>query len=173
MCCMLQIRITFILIYVQLDQQLNKLQTYNSVFDSSIMYRKPQILNWCDQRLLLSQRNFSKANRLERWECFNWITDVLMLKIITASMCNVELCAATYHKLGCAMAQAVRLWLGFTPRSVQWDLWWTKWHWDRFFSKFFGFPINIIPLWAPHFRKLKKIVLSLVHSFIRGWTTGP
>jgi hypothetical protein len=20
-----------------------------------------------------------------------------------------------------------------------WDLWWTKWHWDRFFSEFFGF----------------------------------
>jgi hypothetical protein len=21
-----------------------------------------------------------------------------------------------------------------------WDLWWTKWHWGRFFSKYFGFP---------------------------------
>jgi succinate dehydrogenase/fumarate reductase cytochrome b subunit len=20
-----------------------------------------------------------------------------------------------------------------------WDLWWTKWQWDRFFSEFFGF----------------------------------
>jgi hypothetical protein len=26
-------------------------------------------------------------------------------------------------------------------------------------------PVNIIPLWAPHFKKLKKIVLSLIHSF--------
>jgi hypothetical protein len=27
-----------------------------------------------------------------------------------------------------------------------WDLWWTKWHWGRFFSEFFGFfPTNIIP----------------------------
>jgi hypothetical protein len=24
---------------------------------------------------------------------------------------------------------------GFAPASV-WDLWWTKWHWDRFFSEF-------------------------------------
>jgi hypothetical protein len=24
-----------------------------------------------------------------------------------------------------------------------WDLWWTKWHWDRFFSEFFGFPLSI------------------------------
>jgi hypothetical protein len=24
-----------------------------------------------------------------------------------------------------------------------WDLWRTKWHWDRFFSEFFGFPLSI------------------------------
>jgi hypothetical protein len=24
-----------------------------------------------------------------------------------------------------------------------WDLWFTKWHWDRFFSKFFGFTMSI------------------------------
>jgi hypothetical protein len=24
-----------------------------------------------------------------------------------------------------------------------WDLWWTKWHWDRFFSEYFGFPLSI------------------------------
>jgi hypothetical protein len=24
-----------------------------------------------------------------------------------------------------------------------WDLWWTKWHWDRFFSEFFDFPLSI------------------------------
>jgi hypothetical protein len=21
-----------------------------------------------------------------------------------------------------------------------WDLWWTKWHWGRFFPEYFGFP---------------------------------
>ena len=26
-----------------------------------------------------------------------------------------------------------------TGQSV-WDLWWTKWHWDRFFPEYFGFP---------------------------------
>jgi hypothetical protein len=26
-----------------------------------------------------------------------------------------------------------------------WDLWWTKSHWDRVFSKYFGFPIILIP----------------------------
>jgi hypothetical protein len=24
-----------------------------------------------------------------------------------------------------------------------WDLWWTKWHWDRFFPEYFGFLLSI------------------------------
>jgi hypothetical protein len=24
-----------------------------------------------------------------------------------------------------------------------WDLWWTKWHWDRVFSEYFGFSLSI------------------------------
>jgi hypothetical protein len=24
-----------------------------------------------------------------------------------------------------------------------WDLWWAKWHWDRFYSKFFGFSLSV------------------------------
>jgi hypothetical protein len=24
-----------------------------------------------------------------------------------------------------------------------WDLWWTNWYWDRFFSEYFGFPLSI------------------------------
>jgi hypothetical protein len=28
-----------------------------------------------------------------------------------------------------------------------WDLWWTKWHWNKFFSELFGFPANIISPW--------------------------
>jgi hypothetical protein len=24
-----------------------------------------------------------------------------------------------------------------------WDLRWTKWHWDRFFPEYFGFPLSI------------------------------
>jgi hypothetical protein len=43
-----------------------------------------------------------------------------------------------------------RLVAGLSPRSPvslpgqsMWDLWWTKWHWDRLFSEFFGFPLSI------------------------------
>jgi hypothetical protein len=24
-----------------------------------------------------------------------------------------------------------------------WDLWWTKWDWDRFFFEYFGFPLSV------------------------------
>jgi hypothetical protein len=24
-----------------------------------------------------------------------------------------------------------------------WNLWWTKWHWDRFFSEYFGFALSV------------------------------
>jgi hypothetical protein len=30
-----------------------------------------------------------------------------------------------------------------SPGLSVWDLWWTKWHWDRFFSEYFGFPLSI------------------------------
>jgi hypothetical protein len=25
-----------------------------------------------------------------------------------------------------------------------WDLWWTKWHWGRFFPEYFGFPLPLL-----------------------------
>jgi hypothetical protein len=32
---------------------------------------------------------------------------------------------------------------GSIPGRSMWDLWWTKWHWDRFLSEYFGFPLSI------------------------------
>jgi hypothetical protein len=29
------------------------------------------------------------------------------------------------------------------PGQSMWDLWWTKWHWDRFFPEYFGYPLSI------------------------------
>jgi hypothetical protein len=29
------------------------------------------------------------------------------------------------------------------PGQYMWDLWWTKWYWDRFFPEYFGFPLSI------------------------------
>jgi hypothetical protein len=50
--------------------------------------------------------------------------------------------------VGRAMAQAVSRRLsprrpGFDPGQSMWDLWWTKWHWDRFFPEYFGVPLPI------------------------------
>jgi hypothetical protein len=51
-------------------------------------------------------------------------------------------------KQGRAMAQAVSHRPPNAEARVQsrvsmWDLWWTKWHWDRFFPEYFGFPLSI------------------------------
>jgi hypothetical protein len=32
---------------------------------------------------------------------------------------------------------------GFVSGQSMWDLWWTKWHWDRVFSEFFGFAVSM------------------------------
>jgi hypothetical protein len=43
-----------------------------------------------------------------------------------------------------------RLFAGLSPRrsgfalGSVWDLWWTKWHWDRFHSECFGFHLSIL-----------------------------
>ena len=29
------------------------------------------------------------------------------------------------------------------PGQSMWDLWWTKWQWDRFFSQYIGFPLSV------------------------------
>jgi len=34
--------------------------------------------------------------------------------------------------------------LGLIPGQWMLDLWWTKWHWDRFFCEYFGFFPSII-----------------------------
>jgi hypothetical protein len=36
------------------------------------------------------------------------------------------------------------------PGWSMWDLWWTKWHWDKFFSKFFSFPCQCYSTMALH-----------------------
>jgi hypothetical protein len=42
-----------------------------------------------------------------------------------------------------------------------WDLWWTKWHWDRFFPEYFGFPCQFQSTGAPLLEKMKKVFIFL------------
>jgi hypothetical protein len=48
-----------------------------------------------------------------------------------------------------------------------WDLWWTKWHWDRFFPLgTSAFPVNFIPPVLHYKEKRKKriIVITVLHN---------
>jgi hypothetical protein len=44
------------------------------------------------------------------------------------------------EELGCRSHCGVT---GSRLAHSMWDLWWTEWHWDRFFSEFFGFSLSI------------------------------
>jgi hypothetical protein len=51
-----------------------------------------------------------------------------------------------------------------------WGLWWTKWHWDRFFSELSVFPCQFHSTGAPLFVKLGKKELLI---FITGLHKKP
>jgi hypothetical protein len=51
-----------------------------------------------------------------------------------------------------------------------WDLWWTKWHWDRFFPEFFGFPLSIPFHQCSITRKRTKIIIII---FLTGLHNKP
>jgi hypothetical protein len=43
-----------------------------------------------------------------------------------------------------------------------WDLWWTKWHWDRISPEYFGFPLSISFYWYSIIRKTgRKIIIFI------------
>jgi hypothetical protein len=52
-----------------------------------------------------------------------------------------------------------------------WDLWWTKWHWDRFFPEFFGLPRQFHSTCAPLLGKGQKIIIIFI--FITGFHNKP
>jgi hypothetical protein len=57
-----------------------------------------------------------------------------------------------------------------------WDLWWTKWHWDRFFPEFFGFPLSVSFHRCSITRKRTKIIIiimKIVIIFITGLHKKP
>jgi len=51
-----------------------------------------------------------------------------------------------YSYQGRAMAQAasrLSLTMGWIVGHSLWDLWWTKWHWDKIFPDYFAFLLSI------------------------------
>ena len=50
-----------------------------------------------------------------------------------------------------------------------WDLWWTKWHWERVFPEYFGFPLSMsFHLCSIKMEKQKKLI-----TFITGLHNKP
>jgi hypothetical protein len=52
-----------------------------------------------------------------------------------------------------------------------WDLWWTKWHLDRFLSEYFGFPLSISFHQCSINRKNEKkliIFITVLHNKPQG-----
>jgi hypothetical protein len=43
-----------------------------------------------------------------------------------------------------------------------WDLWWRKWHWDRFFSEYFGFSCKFHSTGAPLKLESRKLIIFLI-----------
>jgi hypothetical protein len=55
-----------------------------------------------------------------------------------------------------------------------WDLWWTKWHLDRFFSEYLGFPCQFHSTSAQLPGKgQKKIIIIIIVIFIIGLHKKP
>jgi hypothetical protein len=44
------------------------------------------------------------------------------------------------HGLGGDVSASQRGGPDSLPSQSMWDLWWTKWYWDRFYSEFLGLP---------------------------------
>jgi hypothetical protein len=70
----------------------------------------------------------------------------------------------------CALTQAVSRWSldcggsSSIPRHYMWDLWWTTWYRDRFFSKYFGFALST--LFHQIFHTLSFIYVTLVIDIV-------
>jgi hypothetical protein len=72
-----------------------------------------------------------------------------------------------------------RLVAGLSPRrsglilgQSMWDLWWTKWHWDRFLPEYFGFPLSIsFHRWSISWKNEKLIIFLTI--FIAGLHNEP
>jgi hypothetical protein len=52
---------------------------------------------------------------------------------------------------------------GSMPGQCMSDLWWTKWHWDRFFSRVLRFsPVSFIPSMLHYAEKRKKKLIIFI-----------
>jgi hypothetical protein len=105
-----------------------------------------------------------------------------MLQILIVAVTTtiaVRIVESKEVNLGRAMAQAVSrrpLTAEARVRSrgqFMWDLWWTKWHWDRFFPEYFGFFLSISFHQCSITWKNKKKLIIFLFIFIIGLHNKP
>jgi hypothetical protein len=63
--------------------------------------------------------------------------DVLCSEVTNVAFSNLNIYSVIYGWY----------WLCHGLAQFMWDFWQTKWHWDRFFSKFFGFFLSVLFHW--------------------------
>ena len=78
------------------------------------------------------------------------ISSILFCVSNTSGMSKLFLSKSfSYNVAGRAMAQALNRWAVIAearvtfPASPRGGLWWTMWHWGKFFSEYFGFPFSL------------------------------
>jgi hypothetical protein len=76
-------------------------------------------------------------NSIETSFGFKVLTKALTLRRPTWSCTGSGSWSPTSHRGG----------PGSRTSQSTWGLWWTKWHWDRFFHEFFCSSVDIIPPW--------------------------
>jgi hypothetical protein len=76
---------------------------------------------------------------------------------------RLVLLLALNEQEGRAMAQAHAESRVRSRVKSMWGLWWTKWHWDTFFSKLSVFPCQFYSTGAPLLVKLGKKTAHLHH----------
>jgi hypothetical protein len=104
---------------------------------------------------------------------FNW------LRVRSSSKMHLLLCKSCGLGLSTIEGKSYSLYLvnqsipashrggpGSIPGQSMWDLWWTKWNWDRFFHEYFGFPLfNFIPPVLHYMEKHKKLITIFTTGF--------
>jgi hypothetical protein len=71
------------------------------------------------------------------WKHNTWPTDALLL-----NMFLITIQSLWTSSQDCIVRKTTHN-KSASSGEFMWDLWWTNWHWDMFFSEYFGFPLSI------------------------------
>jgi hypothetical protein len=83
-----------------------------------------------------------------KWKFVLSFTPYIIWEVGQYSYCDQAMGCATSCRAMSWLRQLVAClspwWIRFNARPVHVEILWTKWHWGRFLSKFFGFPLSVL-----------------------------